>query len=92
MPAESSEKEYAVSLGSSFYSNTNSLAGEYALEIKAVYRSCKLNAEYDFGNNKAGFLIENSILNSALGVNASLAMIKEASASPAWVFNISWKL
>ncbi|MDY6904826.1 MAG: hypothetical protein SWH61_09070 [Thermodesulfobacteriota bacterium] len=92
MPVETAEKAYGISLGSSFYSSTDSLEGKYALEVEAVYHSCTLNAQYDVGSDKTGFLFENRILNKALGINASLAMIKEADEPPAWVFRVSGKL
>jgi len=86
------DKEYAVSLSSSFYTDTDSINGDYSLELDAFYHDYRLFTEYNVSSKKTKFLVENSALNSLLGASASLSMVKENNQPLAGSLNITWIL
>lgn len=92
LPDEKIDKEYAFSLGSSFYTTTDSLKGEYALEFKALYQNCQVSVEHDFNRQETVLLFENSLLNNFLNVSASLCLEKEADGPTSAMISLAWQL
>ncbi len=85
------EKEYAVSLGTSFYTSTDSLDGSYSLELEGFYRGCRFRTEYDFGHAELAFMLEHNLLNRFFNARAAFSWVKEADNSVSGRFQVSWE-
>lgn len=90
--AKKPDSEYAVSIGSSFYADTDSLQGNYALTVNAIYHDYLCEAEYDFGNDKATISLESERLNEIFDVHAAFSFVRPKEAPATGVISLSWDL
>ena len=89
---EKQEKEYEVSLSSSFYADLDSFKGDYELKLNAAYHDYQFQAEYDVGRDKLVLRLENRLLNTLLGVQAALSLVKNTGRPLSGLLNFSWIL
>jgi len=82
-------KEYYISLRSFFYTDPDSLKGNFTFELKTGYHSTRANTIYDSGKNKLTVKLLDDDINSYLDMETNIIFNHEHKAETQWLLALS---